>query len=302
MSQSLLSRSLLALALLAAPSAAQEPPQAGAAPKAEVQGESKGVDVTFLANAGFLLESGRYSVLIDSFLREPTGAYGALPTEAYKALVNAEAPYDGLTVVLVSHGHPDHVQARGLEKYLTNNRLAQLMTSPQVARAVKDEARDLAAIQRQITPVPVVRGSANKVVQEDMSIEFFELTHAGGKPNEGIVNLGHLIQMGGLELLHVGDADPTLDNFAPYGLAGRGIDVAFVPYWFFGTTAAAEVLRGQIKARIVVACHVPASEADKLGELLKAQFPEVILFGQSLEKRRFLPAGVPDPAGQVGGG
>jgi glyoxylase-like metal-dependent hydrolase (beta-lactamase superfamily II) len=103
---------LLVLALSALPSSGQGEPVVPS-PKPRVTG----VDVTFLANAGFFLESGRYSVLIDAFLREPTDLFAGLPDAVYKQLVNAQAPFDELTIVLVSHDHPDHAQMRGLEKY-----------------------------------------------------------------------------------------------------------------------------------------------------------------------------------------
>jgi len=125
-------RSLLAslvFPLVCLPLGAQDVAPAGTGlqePKPKVLG----VDVTFLANAGFFLESGRYSILIDAFLREPTDIYAGLPDAVYKQLVNAAPPFDGLTIVLVSNDHPDHVQMRGLEKYLSKNAQSQLMASP----------------------------------------------------------------------------------------------------------------------------------------------------------------------------
>lgn len=248
-----------------------------------------GVDVTFLANEGFLLHTGKYSVLIDGFLREPFEIYGALPDGVYKRLVNALTPFDQYTIVLVSHVHPDHVQMRGLEKYLGKNNLAQLMASPQVIQALQSSTQEFPAIQRRVTPIKTVVGTMNKVLGDEMSVEFFELEHAGKV--EGILNLGHLIEMGGVRILHVGDALPSIDNFAAYHLGSRAIDVAIVPYWFFNTPAGVGVLQSEIRARNVVVCHVPPSEMEKFGQLLQAQFPEVILFQKAMEKRTFLPPG-----------
>jgi L-ascorbate metabolism protein UlaG (beta-lactamase superfamily) len=248
-----------------------------------------GVDVTFLANSGFFLESGRYSVLIDAFLREPTDVYAGVPEEVHKRLVNAMSPFDGLTVVLVSHKHADHVQMRGLEKYLGKNNEAQLLTSPDVLKALQTHSRDFPAIQRRTRPMPTVVGSVNKVLQEEMTIEFFQLAHGG--PDADVVNLAHLIEMGGLRMLHVGDAKPDPENFAAYGLAARRIDVVFVPYWFFGSEAGMRTLHEQIKARIVVACHVPPSEMEKFAGNLRSQFPDVVLFQEAMEKRSFQPEG-----------
>lgn len=260
-----------------------------------------GVDVTFLANSGFFLESGRYSVLIDAFLREPADIFAGLPDALYKQLVNAQAPFDELTIVLVSHDHPDHVQMRGLEKYLGKNSQAQLMASPLVIRSLQAHARDFAAIQRRISAIPTSRNSGNKIVHEEMSIEFLPLEHRG-KPGEEIPNLGHLIEMGGVKILHVGDALPSVENFASYDLDARGIDVAIVPYWFFNQAKGVQVLHEEIRARTVVACHVPPSELEKFGELLKALFPQVVLFQEALEKRTFLPGGATPAKGTREGG
>jgi L-ascorbate metabolism protein UlaG (beta-lactamase superfamily) len=285
----------LALALGAGnPARPQEPP----APKAELEvvGPATGVDVTFLANAGFLIQGLHFSFLIDAFLREPVGIYGALPTETYKDLVQAKDPFDGFTIVLVSHDHPDHVQYRGLEKFLASNNKAELMAAPRVLNALRSSARDFEAIQRRLCPVETVPGSMKRAKQEEVTIDFFRLEH-GGKNSADVQNLGHVIEMGGVRLLHVGDAEPTAENFAPYDLEKRAIDVAFVPYWFFGTPEGSRVLHEKIHARTVVACHVPPSEWEKLSDLMKAQFPDVVLFHEALEKRHFEPASEERKAG-----
>ena len=283
---------LLSVPLLALPFSAQGGPEARPKPKV------LGVEVTFLANSGFLIQSGRYSVLIDAFLREPFELYAGLPDEVYKPLVNALPPFDKLMIVLVSHNHPDHVQMRGLEKYLGKNNQAQLMTSPDVLLALQEHARDFAAIQHRLSPIPTKPGQINKILQEEMSIEFFQLEH-GGKLAEESTHLAHLLEMGGVRILHVGDAKPSLENFEPFDLEKRAIDVAIVPYWFFNQAIGVRVLQEQIKARTVIVCHVPPSELEKFGDLLKAQFPDVILFRSAMEKRSFLPAGVnPTEKGQ----
>jgi len=292
---------LLALPLAALPLTGQEPQPAPSAVPAPAEAKLLGVDVTFLANEGFYLETGRYGILIDAFVREPTEPYGALPSEVHKQLANAKPPFDKYTVVLVSHEHPDHVQMRGLEKYLGHNNKAQLFTSPQVIHGLSAGAQDFEAIAHRVTPVVTTLGAIKALRQEYVSIDFFQLEH-GGKGNEKVLNLGHLIEMGGLTILHVGDAEPTVENFGSYDLKSRKIDIAFVPYWFFGKASGARVLNEQIQARIVVACHVPPKEQEKLQALLTAQFPQVVMFTEALEKRHFDPLGAPAAPAQDGPG
>jgi L-ascorbate metabolism protein UlaG (beta-lactamase superfamily) len=281
--------------LLALPLSAQAGlPDEGTRPAPKVLG----VDVTYLANEGFFLESGRYSVLIDAFVREPVGVFAALPTELHRDMANAKPPFDELTLVLVSHDHPDHVQWRGIEKFLSKNEQAQLITAAPIVMGFEAGAQDYAAIEKRVTTVPVKRGSIKRLLQEEMSIDFFTLEHHG--KGDRVFNVAHLIEMGGMRILHVGDADPSPGNFAAHGLAAKDIDIVFVPYWFFGSPAGVKVLFEDIGARIVVACHVPPQELETFGAALKEKFPEVVLFTEPLEKRSFQPAGAPPPPGPTG--
>jgi len=286
----MLVRALLAL-LPALPASPQDagpaaPPAAAPllAPAPEV-----GVDVTFLANDGFLLRSGKYSILIDAFVREPVGVFGALPEDVHRRLVNALPPFDALTVVLVSHVHGDHLQVRSLEKFLAKNNQAQLLSSEQVLRTVHVASKDFEAIGKRLSPVPLVKGAMKVLKEEGMSISFFQLAHFNAPEDDKEINLGHLVRLGGLKILHVGDAAPTAEAFAAYDLPSLEIDVAIVPYWFFGSPEGVKVLHERIRPRHVIMAHVPKANMEKLSSMMAEQFPDVVVFQQSLESRTFLP-------------
>jgi len=272
----------------AEPAAAEAAPQFAPAPEV-------GVDVTFLANDGFLLRSGKQSILIDAFVREPVGVFGALPDEVHKRLVNALPPFDGLTVVLVSHAHADHLQVRSLEKYLARNSMAQLFSSEQVLKAVHAGARDFEAIGKRMTPVPLVKGAMKALKADTTSLHFFELAHFNAPLDDKEINLGHLVKLGGLKILHLGDAAPTPETFAAYDLPSYEIDLAIVPYWFFGSPQGVKVLHERIRPRQVVMAHVPTANVERLYGMMQEQFPEVIVFKDALETRRFLPDEAPAP-------
>ena len=281
---------LLAVLSLVLPLLPQEdapPPAAPQAPVVEPAPEL-GVEVTFLANDGFQLRSGKYSILIDAFVREPVGVFGALPEEVHKRLVNALTPFDGLTIVLVSHVHGDHLQPRSIEKYLSRNNQAQLLTSEQVLRFLHQSTKDFEAIGKRLSPIPLVKGTMKTLKEEGMSVSFFELPHFMAQ-DEKELNLGHLIRIGGLKILHVGDAAPTFEAFAAYDLASLEIDLAIVPYWFFGDPQAVRVLHEKVRPRQVIMAHIPPANMEKLGAMMQEKFPDVVIFKEALEKRTFLP-------------
>ncbi len=270
--------------LLVAPAAAQVQPPTGGPAGFEPKPSVEGVEVTFLANAGFLLHSGKYSVLIDAFLKEPYYIYEAVPPQVHQDMVLAKPPFDGIVLALVSHNHGDHFQPRTAEKFLKNNNQAQLVTLPDVLATLKANAKDFDSIKRRVTPVQP--RPTQTLAQDEMSVEFMTLVHTGPE-NKDVQNLGHLIEMGGMKILHVGDAKPTLDTFAAYNLPSKKIDIAIVPYWYFGE-GARQVLTEQIRARTLIACHIPAQELEKFRESMKTSFPDLIIFN-SLESRTFQP-------------
>jgi L-ascorbate metabolism protein UlaG (beta-lactamase superfamily) len=269
--------------------------QGDSATAASAAPPSSGVEVTYLANSGFLLESGAHSILIDACLRDPVLPYAALPGHVLGKLTSARAPFDRPLLVLVSHDHADHVQPRVLERVLAANPASRLVSSPQVVAMLAANATDFEAIRAQVEPAEVVRGSLLTHEGDGLRIDFFKLDH-GGKGHEQLAHLAHRIELGGLRLLHVGDAEPSPANFAPYHLDQRPLDVAFVPYWYFGSAGGVSVLREELRARILVPCHVPPHEWKNLAALLSESFPEAVLFREPLEKHRFEPAGTPPPS------
>ena len=69
------------------------------------------LELTFLANEGFLIRSGETKVLIDAFVEKPVSVYAALPPEVRERMLACEAPFDGIDLALATHAHPDHFQA-----------------------------------------------------------------------------------------------------------------------------------------------------------------------------------------------
>lgn len=285
----------LALAFLLHGSASAGAQEATTAPA------PSGVEVTFLANAGFFLRAGADGVLVDSFVREPHGVYAALPFEYHQNIVLARPPYDVPCTVLVSHTHADHVQFRGLEKFLANSASSLLLAPDPIVAALKVEARDYPAIQARVKPLSVTRGQPQVAANGSTTVTVFELPHAG-KENGDVRNFAYLIELGGLRLLHLGDAQPRPENFADCDFASKALDVVFVPYWYFGTDEGLRIVSDDLPARWRVAYHVPPREMDEFSAFLAKEHPDVLLFKNALEKRSFEPAPAPPGTSSGGGG
>lgn len=240
-----MTRGLLALlGLLGVPLSAQTPP----------------LNITYLANMGVLLEGGGKRVVIDGLHHGELAEYASVPPAMLEALEKARAPFQHLDLMLTTHRHRDHFNASAVAARL----LADSTTTFLAAQETVDSLRarsDVAFAGRRLLPVVLPPHQATVRTVSGISLEVLDLPH-NSTPSARVTNVGFLVTVGGQRVLHVGDADPTLANFAPHRLAERGVDVAIVPFWYL--TDGDDAVRRAIGARRWIATHIPPADAEAI--------------------------------------
>ena len=122
-------------------------------------------------------------------------------------------------------------------------------------------------------------------------MQVLNLHHGRSRPVE---NLGFLIEIDGVMLLHVGDTAADTDDFRRNKLDEAKIDVAFLPYWYLAYESSVETVREGIQAAHFVAMHMPPKELspsylDDLGgfesavRIIQKNFPGAIVFANEME-------------------
>ena len=234
---------------------------------------SGAVEVTLLANEGFLLRSVDQAVLIDAFLATPYAGYDALTEDLLAKLSTAEAPFHDIDLALVSHEHADHVQARPARAFLSASPDTLLPTSPQVLAVI--EGGDAYRIPTRAEVLPEV-GATARLSHAGIDLEFLRLSHGDKGPN-AIQNLGHVITIGGLRVLHLGDGQAIPESFRPYKLGAEPFDVALIPWWYFYENDGQRLVRDELDARVMIACHVASHEREEIASDLADSHPRVIV-------------------------
>lgn len=230
------------------------------------------LSVTFLANEGFLLRSGETGVVIDAFVVERFAGYGALPDELASALRSASAPFDSVRLALASHVHRDHFQPEPAGEFLSAAPQAQLTSTPQVLEALREAYGKAAMPGERITEVLPAPGAVSRLSHAGITVEVLNLSH--GRRSK-VDNLGHVIELGGWRILHVGDAEPFEDSYAPYALAGRGVDLSLIPYWYFQGDEGRRIVASHLRAPRMIAAHIPPEEAQDVRHALAGSHPDV---------------------------
>ncbi len=257
-----------------------------------------GVEVTYLANEGFLLAAGETCVLVDALFTDGLGGYQVLPSEKLGRLEAGEGPFAGVDLVLATHYHGDHFDPRSVGRHLARNPGARFVSTGQAVERLRETlGEDFAAVAERVTAFSPAVGERESFVHAGIRLTVLNLHHGHGR-RPAVQHLGFVIAIGGWKLLHIGDTEVTRDELGAYDLAEEGIDFAFLPYW--------RLLGGQddmeeIRPRLVVAMHVPhrgappdyfspASNRDGLLRVLGESVPGVWVASKPMASQRYPPA------------
>ncbi|MCP3914179.1 MAG: MBL fold metallo-hydrolase [bacterium] len=267
------------------------PPAQDAPPTAQGQPATKAppaLEVHFLANEGFLLRAGEQALLIDAFLEKPYGFYGALSDGTREKLLAGAAPFADIDLALVSHAHGDHLQTGIAARFLEASAETLLASSPQVVDAVAKALGPDSKANARLVPLRPEPTRTREYAHAGIEIELLWLPHGGARWKD-MQQLGHVIEIGGFRALHLGDADLDPAHFAPYAKQLTDFDVCFVPYWYFESDAGRSIIAKHLRARLVVAMHVPPVEVEAVREKLTPAYADVVVFGRELDVRRLEP-------------
>jgi L-ascorbate metabolism protein UlaG (beta-lactamase superfamily) len=244
------------------------------------------LNIRYIANEGVMITSAGKQVLIDGLHREYKPAYLFPPPELKAVLENARAPYDKINLVLVSHIHLDHFHPESIGLYLKGNPKAMFASSEQAVGEVAKSSPDYEGVRSRIRPIIHEWKKTSELNHEGIRVRFLGLRH-GSERFKDIQNLGHVIEIGGKKLLHIGDADMTAENFSAFNLAQEKIDIAFIPYWFLMSEDGRKLVREQFNPKNIIAVHVPPAEAQAVIDQLRKDLPEATAFTKTLEELDF---------------
>jgi len=241
------------------------------------------VKITFLVNAGFLLQSGDEAILIDAFVGNSNSAYGALPADIHQALISGRPPFDSIRLALVSHYHRDHFQPATATAFLKNHSETLLVSSPEVLQAMRIDDPEFEQIEARTQEVWPEEGITLSLTLRGIPVEFVQLSHEGSDFYPAQC-LGHVIHLGDKVILHVGDAEFLPERFEGLALGSLEIDVALIPYWLLKVESTPAFLQKHIGAKTVVATHVPpALSGDETVSEMSRLFPDVVFLRQPME-------------------
>ncbi len=234
------------------------------------------VDVTYVGNAGFLIKIGDKKILIDALFKGLKGSY-ELPQDVQEKLTLAQAPFDNIDLILVTHAHGDHVSPDMVKQHLQNNPKAIFASTEQVVNKLNGFT------ERCIAFKPTKEKSESKVIN-DVNIEAFYLPHG---PDSKIINIGFLVSIDGVTFFQSGDFDNeqyTFEEFRALQLPEKKIDLAFIQHYYLTDDLEARkfVVDG-IGGKYIFPIHYHFTTPPFDPTIVKQNYPDAIIFKEELQ-------------------
>jgi len=253
-----------------------------------IQAAHSDVTVTQLANEGVILSDGITKIMIDGMVTEPYSIYGGLPPDVTEQFFKAEGPFADIDLVLVSHQHHDHNQPVSGCKFVQNSDKTLFVTSSQVMDLMREKCRQHVTTDPEIRVIDPQYGQPETIVVGDAKVTVFLLTHGGGK-YAILQNFGQLVEMGGMRVLHVGDAAMEPDDYARAGVDQMDVDVALIPFWYFQPGPGGDIVRRFMDTPYKIAVHIPPGEMEEVKEYMQVEYPDVLILEKPLDQVTFTP-------------
>jgi len=258
--------------------------------------------VTYIANEGFLLEAGDDKLIIDGLFGRERFDWCPLPTQAaVEKLAQAQAPFDGLDLILVTHAHVDHFDPGMMLDHLSHDPTVRVIGPTAVEDALREESGWTEDVAGRVDAIGLEPFQSAARTADGIRIEAHRVRHCAfmvtaertgelRNRHEKVDHLMFVIEMGGMRMLHLGDAflDQNPEVFESEYFANQRFDLIFLEGW---TIESLEVLNRFVPAHVVL-MHLPPEldAARRIVGKLTPLIPQAVAFERCLEQRRFTPA------------
>jgi L-ascorbate metabolism protein UlaG (beta-lactamase superfamily) len=243
--------------------------------------------ITYIANAGVMLELGDKKVLIDSFCNSTIPLYKNPSAQTREQMILGISPFDKIDCLLVTHHHPDHFDPESVACFLKYQKNSFVVSTTEVISQI---SRRLSNVESGRLIKPDTSGGDLESLQiKGIKIQPIFMRHDGEEYRD-VPNLAYLIETAGEKVLHVGDAKPIPENYNNLNLAAQNIDLLLAPFPYIGLPKGRQVIEKYIRPRKIAVIHLPIRELDHGGWIdatmknylkVKNDFVETVFFEDS---------------------
>lgn len=237
--------------------------------------------ITYIANEGILIQNEEQKILIDALFDDFYQDY-LVPSQKTILDMNAKnSPYESIDLFLSTHAHRDHFYFQMVGDFLSQHSETYFISSAQAIDSLRKH-QDFSKISNHVLGYAKSKGW-KEFERNGITADAVFVRH-GGRQNYGVHNFIYLVDIGGQNILHIGDSEMDENHFANLGLPEKSVDVALVPYWFMAYPPGQQIIEKYIKPDKLIGIHYPRVGDPKSLQMIREKFPNAVIFMKSGEK------------------
>ena len=254
------------------------------------------LQITYIANEGFLLKTLSKKILIDALFSDGYGYFSIPSKEVANDIMNDKAPFDSVNLYFLTHYHKDHCDSKLINDYLKTHPKIKLVTSKPSLVFIDGEQFGFVQLKKQFCEItPEINQSISQMIGA-IPVKALGLKHMSFYQNdidleEYMYNVGFYFDLDGIKIFHSGDI--KLNNLQDYivknGKWTDKIDVAFLYYELFNSEHSdLKYIMTTLNPKYIIIMHVPPSinkEWTEKVEQLKANYPNIMIFKSSMDSQ-----------------
>ena len=246
------------------------------------------VDVTYIANSGFLIETDNQSIIIDGLFKQGWETYLTPSDSVVSDIVNQRTPFNKSNLMLITHNHGDHFDPTMVVDYLLNNEENILIASPNVTNAVLQHS-EYKKFGGQIVQLDKLNREKNDTTIQGIRVRSFFIQH-DSRPQ--IEQVGFLIDIDNMKIFHSGDYNGAeIIEFGKLQLQNENIDLALLNFYgFWNTQEEQDFTKKYINPKQIALMHIPPAEIESVKDSvgLIDDFIDIAVFESSMSKKSFV--------------
>ncbi len=275
----------------------------GNEPTDERRADDVPLEVTYIANEGFMIESGAHKVLVDALFGREELEWCHVPTEeAREKLAAAREPFGDVDLVLVTHAHVDHFDPALVLSHLSNNPNALLIAPREAVVRLREQPAWTAGYGSRVEEIALELHATKSLSHAGIEVDVHRVRH-GFYPEEDpetgevrnrherVEQLAFVVRLSGASFLHLGDAflHENRAFFTDERFTNGAIDLVFLEGW---TAESLEILEKLLAPQHVVLMHLPPQPeaVERIVSALAEVLPDAVAFRTRMDRRRFVVA------------
>jgi L-ascorbate metabolism protein UlaG (beta-lactamase superfamily) len=263
------------------------------------------VKVTYIANAGFLIQVNDKKVLIDALFENIKSEHYDSPSkELTRSIIAGEGIFSGIDLVAVTHGHVDNFDEKITTSFLENHPSAKVVSCSPTVKLLEKNAQ-YKNVKDQIVEITPARLSYADTIINDIEIRVIGLNHGpyyiedpltGRKTDiyKFAEHVGFLIKIDGVSIFHCGDSNSNaLEEYKHFKLNEQHLDFAFLGRGFLYQPKGqgVDIMKKYIQAQHFVIMEIQHEDNEyfiNVANAVKAELPSVKIFEKEGETKTYL--------------